>query len=136
MSEHNRPDWREYYLGIAKAVAARSTCLRRQYGAVIVNRDNKVIATGYNGAPCGESNCCDCGECEREAKNVPHGQGYSMCKSVHAEANAIISASREEMMGGTLYLYGQDANGPLENPEPCYMCRRLIKNAGIMRVVT
>ena len=110
----------EYYLKIAEAVALRSTCLRRQYGAVIVNND-EIIATGYNGAPRGEMNCCDAGYC------------HCSCKAVHAEQNAIISASRRDMQGATLYLASLDKT---IEPTPCNICDRMIKNAGITRVVT
>lgn len=124
-----------YYLGIAKAVAQRSTCLRRQYGAVIV-RNDEIIATGYNGSPRGEPNCCDLGECWRESQNVPHGEKYEACKSVHAEMNAIISASRNQMIGSTLYLAGFENGEPMTDPKPCDICRRLIQNAGIAQVIS
>lgn len=125
----------DYYLKIASEVAKRSTCLRRQYGAVIVKND-EIIATGYNGAPRGDENCCDVGSCWRDRHNIPHGEQYEKCVAVHAEANAIISASRNEMLGSTLYLYGFEGfDKPIENPEPCIMCNRLIKNAGIERVI-
>ena len=123
----------EYYLNIAAAVAQRSTCIRRQYGAVIVNND-EIIATGYNGSPRGEENCCESGNCWRELNNVPHGERYEVCKSVHAEQNAIISASRTRMIGTTMYLVGFE-NGKEINAVPCDICRRLIKNAGIHKVV-
>lgn len=126
---------RDYYLSIAAEVAKRSTCLRRQYGAVIVKND-EIIATGYNGAPRGDENCCDVGSCWRDRHNIPHGEQYEKCVAVHAEANAIISASRNEMLGSTLYLFGYEGfDKPIENPEPCIMCNRLIKNAGIERVI-
>lgn len=124
----------QYYLNIAKAVAMRSTCLRRQYGAVIVKND-EIIATGYNGAPRGESNCCDTGICYREAHNIPHGEQYEKCVAVHAEQNAIISASRAEMIGSTMYLAGIE-NGVEIEAAPCLICGRLIKNAGINNVIT
>lgn len=124
-----------YYLSIAAQVAQRSTCLRRQYGAVIVKND-EIMATGYNGAPRGDENCCDAGTCWREAHGIPHGEQYEKCVAVHAECNAIISASRNEMLGATLYLAGFEGLGnPIENPQPCLMCARMIKNAGIARVV-
>ena len=124
-----------YYLSIAAEVAKRSTCLRRQYGAVIVKND-EIVATGYNGAPRGDPNCCDEGSCWRERNNIPHGEQYEKCVAVHAEANAIISASRNEMIGSTLYLYGFEGfDKPIDNPEPCIMCNRLIKNAGIEHVI-
>lgn len=130
-----RPTIDNYYLNIALAVSKRSTCLRRQYGAVIVNND-EIIATGYNGSPRGEINCCDKGTCMRIQNNVPHNSGdYSDCNSVHAEQNAMLSASRREMIGATLYLWGGE-NGTLVDVEPCPICRRLIKNAGISKVVT
>ena len=95
-----------------------------------------VIATGYNGAPRGEENCCDVGSCWRDRHNIPHGEQYEKCVAVHAEANAIISASRNEMIGSTLFLSGFEGfDHPIENPTPCVMCTRLIKNAGIERVV-
>ena len=124
----------EYYLGIAAAVSQRSTCLRRRYGAVIIKND-EIIATGYNGAARGEPNCCDEGECWREKNNIPHGEQYEKCVAVHAEQNAIISAARRDMLGSTLYLAGFDDNGALANPEPCVICSRLIKNAGIKELV-
>ena len=124
----------EYYLAIAKAVAQRSTCLRRKYGAVIVKND-EIIATGYNGAPRGEEQCCDLGYCLRKRMNIAHGARYELCKSVHAEMNAIISAARRDMLGSTLYLYGEEDEVPIENPQPCTMCARMIKNAGISKVV-
>lgn len=127
-----RPTKNEYYLQIAKAVSRRSTCLRRQYGAVIVNND-EIISTGYNGSPRGEENCCDTGICYRVGH--AHNDGdYANCCSVHAEMNAIISASRAEMLGATLYLYGEE-NGKLIAAEPCPICSRLINNAGIKEVV-
>lgn len=125
-----RPNKDEYYLDIARAVAMRSTCLRRQYGAVIVNSD-EIIATGYNGAPRGEMDCLEHGECWREQNNIPHGSMYEKCVSVHAEQNAIISASRSEMIGGTLYLAGFENGEEIDDPMPCVICARMIKNAGI-----
>lgn len=123
-----------YYLDIASAVSKRSTCLRRQYGAVIVKND-EIISTGYNGAPRGEKNCCDTGKCWREENNVPHGEKYESCKSVHAEMNAIISASRRDMIGSTLYLVGFCDDKKIK-AEPCDICRRLMENAGIHEIVT
>ncbi|MBQ5757834.1 MAG: dCMP deaminase family protein [Clostridia bacterium] len=125
---------RDYYLSIAAEVSKRSTCLRRQYGAVIVKND-EIVSTGYNGAPRGEDNCCDIGTCWRERNNIPHGEQYEKCVAVHAEQNAIISASRREMLGATLYLAGFENGEPIRNAEPCMICRRLIKNAGIERVI-
>lgn len=126
-----------YYLNIANAISLRATCLRRRYGAVIVKND-EIISSGYNGAPRGRCNCTDLGVCLRKAHNIPSGQRYELCRSVHAEANAIISAHRDEMIGATLYLYGSDAdtNQRLAVSEPCAMCKRLIINAGITSVVS
>lgn len=131
----NRPSKDEYYINIAKAVLERSTCIRRKYGAVLVKND-EIIATGYNGAPRGEVNCCDLGYCEREKQNVPKGERYELCVSVHAEDNAITSASRSKANGSTLYIAGLEvANSEYANPCPCTMCRRKIVNAGVKRVV-
>lgn len=124
-----------YYLGIAEAVLQRSTCLRRKYGAIIVKED-EIIATGYNGAPRGEENCSDCGFCYRESLGIPKGERYELCKSVHAEQNAIISAARRDMIGATIYIVGREvATGEYANPAPCIICRRMIVNAGIVRCV-
>lgn len=126
---------RDYYLAIAAEVSKRSTCLRRQYGAVIVKND-EIVSTGYNGAPRGDDNCCDTGECFREKNNIPHGEQYEKCVAVHAEANAIISASRSDMLGSTLYLAGfEGLDNPISDPRPCVMCTRLIKNAGIEHII-
>ena len=124
-----------YYLDIAEAVLSRSTCLRRKYGAVIV-RDDEIISTGYNGSPRGTPNCCDTGHCPREENHIPHGEDYTLCRSVHAEANAIISAARRDMIGATLYLAGREADGRPVDAAPCAMCQRLIINAGISTIVT
>lgn len=118
-----------YYLSIAAAVARRSTCLDKRYGAIIV-KDDEIIATGYNGSPRGEVNCCDVGKCARE--EYAHGEGYLLCPAVHAEQNAIISASRERMIGAIMYLAGLDT----ASPKPCEICRRMIKNSGIIKVIT
>ena len=125
-----------YYLDIAETVIGRATCLRRCYGAIIVKND-EIIATGYNGAPRGRANCVDLGSCSREAMRVPRGERYELCRSVHAEANAIISAARRDMVGGTLYLVGRDAQTGelLGDATSCSMCRRLVINAGLRRVV-
>ncbi|MDE7261134.1 MAG: cytidine deaminase [Oscillospiraceae bacterium] len=125
-----------YYLDIAETVIGRATCLRRCYGAIIVKND-EIISTGYNGAPRGRSNCVDLGRCTREVLNIPRGQRYELCRSVHAEANAIISAARRDMVGGTLYLAGKDAatGQLLHDTSSCSMCRRLIINAGLDKVI-
>lgn len=130
---YNRPDWKEYFLTIASDVAKRSTCIRRQYGSVIV-KNNKIISTGYNGSPSGEPNCCDNQLCNRQ--NLPHNCGtYSECHSVHSEQNAIIQASKEDMQGATLYLFGWEDNEPIINPSCCPICQRMVNNAGIKEVV-
>lgn len=121
------------YLNIAAEVAKGSTCLRRGYGCIIVKED-EVIATGYNGAPRGEPNCCDVGTCWRAENNIPHGERYEKCCAVHAEANAIISAARRDMIGSTMYLVGLE-NGRRIDAKPCEICAKLIKNAGIKEVI-
>ena len=131
----SRTSKQNYYLDIADSVLERSTCLRRKYGAIIV-RNDEIISTGYNGAPRGRRNCSDLGRCTRESLNIPSGERYELCRSVHAEANAIISASRRDMIGGTLYLVGREAgSGSLTDAVPCSMCKRTIINAGIKDVV-
>jgi len=131
-----RKDKDNYYLDIAETVLKRSTCLRRKYGAVIVLND-EVIATGYNGAPRGRKNCMDLGKCTRDEMEIPNGERYELCRSVHAEQNAIISAARRDMIGATIYLSGRDAktNDILEDTTSCLMCRRFIINAGIIKTV-
>lgn len=123
-----------YYLDIAQTVSERSTCLRRRYGAIIVKNDI-IISTGYNGAPRGRKNCCDIG-CYREKLGIPRGERYELCRSVHSEANAIIAASRENMLGSTLYMCCTDpGNGAvIGGMNSCMMCKRLILNAGITTV--
>jgi len=131
-----RIDKENYYLDIAETVLERSTCLRRCYGAIIVKND-EIVSTGYNGAPRGRKNCMDLGYCTREAMNVPSGERYELCRSVHAEMNAIISAARRDTLGATLYLAGREAKSGelLHDATSCSMCRRLIINAGIEKVV-
>ncbi len=131
-----RLDKVNYYLDIAQTVAERSTCLRRCYGAILVKSD-EIISTGYNGAPRGRKNCADLGMCTREAMNIPSGERYELCRSVHAEANCIISAARRDTLGATLYLACRDPQtGELiSGSTSCTMCRRLIINAGIVQVV-
>lgn len=132
----NRTDKENYYLDIAETVLERGTCLRRNFGAIIVKHD-EIVSSGYTGAPRGRKNCIDTGVCVRESLGVPRGERYELCRSVHAEANAIISASRGDMIGSTLYLVGRDAKTGeyVENASPCSMCKRLIINAGIARVL-
>ena len=125
-----------YYLDIAQTVSERSTCLRRRFGAIIVKNDS-IIATGYNGAPRGRKNCDDLGYCFREKLGIPRGERYEMCRSVHAEANAIIAAPRDRMLGSTLYMVCVNpADGPLySGTNSCMMCKRQIINAGIETVI-
>ncbi len=132
----NRTSKQNYYLDIADSVLERSTCLRRKYGAIIV-RNDEIISTGYNGAPRGRRNCSDLGHCTRESLRIPSGERYELCRSVHAEANAIISASRRDMIGASIYLVGRDARTGelLHDAMSCSMCKRQIINAGIDRVV-
>ena len=136
LEQVGRTDKTNYYLDIAQTVAERGTCLRRNYGAIIVKYD-QIVATGYTGAPRGRKNCIDLGECLRDKHQIPRGERYEMCRSVHAEANCIISASRQEMIGGVLYLVGVEVKtGELvPNADSCAMCKRMIINAGIDRVV-
>jgi dCMP deaminase len=131
-----RPGWHEYFLKIALDVSARATCIRRRYGAVVVDRNNVIISTGYCGAARGVDNCCDHGQCERQRLGVPSGERYELCVSVHAEANAIISGDPKRMEGGTIYINGEQAeNGKQCNSSPCVMCERMIRNAGLARIV-
>lgn len=131
-----RRDKLNYYLDIAETVLERGTCLRRNFGAIIVNHD-EIVSTGYAGAPRGRKNCCELGYCRRENLKVPRGQRYELCRSVHAEANAIISAARSDMIGATLYLVGKEADSGdyVREANACSMCKRQIINAGILRVV-
>lgn len=131
-----RRDKINYYLDIAETVLTRGTCLRRNFGAIIVKND-QIVSTGYVGAPRGRKNCSDLGYCTREALNVPRGERYELCRSVHAEANAIIAAPRTEMIGATLYLAGREcATGEyVKNACCCSMCKRMVINAGIERVI-
>ncbi len=132
----NRVSKENYYLDIAQTVAERSTCLRKKYGAIIV-KDDVIIATGYNGAPRGRQNCGDLNFCMREKMQIPRGERYEMCRSVHAEANAIIAAPREQMLGATIYMVCVNAKtGELEpGTSSCMMCKRQVINAGIAQVV-
>ena len=131
-----RKDKENYYLDIAETVLERSTCIRRKYGAIIVKND-EIIATGYNGAPRGRKNCIDLEHCLRDELGIPSGERYELCRSVHAESNAIISASRQGMIDATLYLAGRSGKTGelLTDTTPCTMCRRLIINAGIKKTV-
>ena len=132
----NRIDKTNYYLDIAQTVASRSTCLRRMYGATIVKND-VIVSTGYCGAPRGRQNCCDIGYCLRQKMNIPRGERYEMCRAVHSEANAIIAAPRELMLGAAMYLACIDVpTGTLAmDIDSCQMCKKLIINAGIDTVI-
>lgn len=131
-NEKTRVDKINYYLDIAEAVIERGTCLRRNFGAIIVKND-EIISTGYVGAPRGRKNCCDIKKCIREKLNVPRGERYELCRSVHAEQNAIISAERSKMIDSTMYLVGKSyTDGSyVEKSNPCALCKRMIINAGI-----
>ena len=131
-----RRDKVNYYLDMADVARERSTCLRRTYGAVIVKNDT-IVSTGYSGAPRGRANCIDLGYCMRQKLGIPRGERYEFCRSVHAEQNAIIAASREQMLGATLYLVGRevDTGALVADANCCTLCKRMIINAGIENVV-
>jgi len=124
----------EYYIQIAEKILLRSTCLRRHFGAVIVSND-EIISTGYNGAPRKVKSSIEHGFCWRKAHNIPHGMNYELCRSVHAEQNAIIQAARRDMLGGTMYLVGENPDNTAVDAFPCVICLRIIINAGIDRLV-
>jgi dCMP deaminase len=136
MKQHKRlrPNWDEYFIGIAKAVSTRATCLRRKYGAVIT-KDNIIVSTGYNGAPSGMKDCLEVGKCTRKELQIPHGERYELCHSIHAEANAIIRASVDELRDSTIYISGTDDDNNECSSEPCVMCKRMMLNSRIARVV-
>lgn len=125
-----------YYLDIAESVLERSTCIRKKYGAVIVKND-EIIATGYNGAPRGRKNCIELGFCARQKLDIKSGEKYELCRSVHAEQNAIISAARRDIIGATLYLVGRETSTGafVKNADCCFMCKRVVINSGVNRVV-
>lgn len=131
-----RIDKNNYYLDAAEVILERGTCIRRNFGAIIVKND-EIISSGYTGAPRGRKNCCEMNYCMREKLNIPRGERYEMCRSVHAEQNAIISASRRDMIGSTLYLVGKNYNDNeyVQNARPCSLCKRMIINAGIETIV-
>lgn len=129
-----RPSWEEYYLNVAEDLAARSTCLRRKYGAVIV-KDNRITSTGYNGSARGEANCSDAGKCARQELNVPAGERYELCMAVHAEMNAVINGNPIDTKGATIYIAGVDSSGAAACGKPCLMCERVIRNAQLARVI-
>ena len=125
-----------YYLDIAQTVSERATCMRRRFGAIIVKNDS-ILSTGYNGAPRDRQNCTDLHRCIREELQLPRGERYELCRSVHAEMNAIIAAAREQMIGATLYLCCTDpkTGEPMPGTNSCMMCKRAVINAGIETVV-
>lgn len=131
-----RRDKINYYLDLAETVSQRSTCIRRHFGAVIVQND-EVISTGYSGAPRGRKNCADLNYCVRSQLKIPRGERYELCRSVHAEMNAVISASRSQMLGSTLYLVGIecDSGEYVKEASSCSMCKRTIINSGIKHVI-
>jgi len=131
---YDRPDWDEYFISIAQEVSKRSTCLRRRYGAIIVN-NRRIVSTGYNGAARGRLDCLERGDCKRNILNIPSGQQYELCESVHAEANAIINGNPLEMQGADLYIAGFEIDNRIANSHPCVMCERMIRNACISRVI-
>lgn len=132
----SRIDKNNYYLGIAEAVLERATCIRRNYGSVIVKND-EIVSTGYNGAPRGRENCSDLGYCAREKLAIKQGENYELCRSVHSEQNAIISAPRKDMIGATLYMVGKDfkTGQVLSHIDSCIMCKRVVINSGIEKVI-
>lgn len=125
-----------YYLDIAETVAERATCLRRKFGAIIVKND-VIVSTGYNGAPRGRKNCSDLGFCYRDKMQIPRGERYELCRSVHAEQNAIIAAPRDQMLGATMYMacIDPETGSAVGGMNSCMMCKRVILNAGIARLV-
>lgn len=130
-----RPSWDEYFIEIAQVVSKRSTCLRRKYGAVIVN-NNHICSTGYNGSKKkAVDNCCDTGICIRQQLNVPKGERYELCVAVHAEMNAIINGDPVKMKGGTIYIAGFNSDLSIASGEPCLLCERIITNAMLERIV-
>ena len=132
----DRIDKINYYLDIAETVTKRSTCIRRNFGAIIVKND-EIISTGYNGAPKGLKHCVDMGGCLRKLNNIESGTRQEVCRAVHAEQNAIISASRKDMLNGTLYLVGINYNDNtyVQNANPCSLCKKMIINAGLKQVI-
>lgn len=134
--ENERISKPNYYLDIAQTVSKRSTCLRKRYGAIVVKND-AIVATGYNGAPRGRINCTSLGKCMRDEWGIPRGERYELCRAIHAEQNAIIIASRDQMIGATMYVVGEDSKTGELIPDicSCMMCKRAIINAGIEKVV-
>jgi dCMP deaminase len=132
----NRVSKHNYYLDIAQTVAERSTCLRRKFGSIIV-KDDTIISTGYNGAPRGRTNCTDLEYCYRDNLNIPRGTHYELCRAVHSEQNAIIAATKEQMLGATLYMVcvSPEDGTIVPNTTCCMMCKRVVINAGISTVI-
>jgi len=122
------------YLNCAETFAHRSTCIKRKYGAVIV-KDDVVISTGYNGSPRGFDNCCDLGSCPRIERGMHQGEGYGICRAVHAEMNALLNCSREQTIGADLYLTGVNPDNTIHKARPCPVCARNIIQAGINNVI-
>ncbi len=131
-----RPSKDKYYLNIAKEVAQRSTCFRVKIGAVIV-RGDQIVSTGYVGAPRKTKDCFERGNCLRDTLNIPHGQRYELCRSIHAEQNALINAARAgvSIFGGNMYIYGEDKEGKMIDVLPCFICKKMIINSGIENVI-
>jgi len=132
-----RPSKDQYYLNIAKEVSQRGTCFRLKGGAIIV-RDDQIIATGYIGAPGKTKDCFERGECLRDKLKIPHGTRYEICRSVHCETNAIINAARAgvSLLGGIIYIYEENGKGEKVDSTPCYICKKMIINSGLERVVS
>lgn len=134
----SRPEKDEYYLNIAHVVSTRSTCLKVLMGAIIVKGD-QIIAAGYVGAPRQTKSSLEHGFCLRKKLNIPSGTQYELCRSVHAEQNAIINAARAgvSLIGGDIYIYGENREtGTILNAVPCFICKKMIINAGLNRVVS
>ena len=131
-----RPTKDRYYLDLAKTIGLRSTCYRSKLGAIII-RDDQIVATGYVGAPRKTKDCLERGNCLRDKMEISHGERYEMCRSVHAEQNAIINAARAgvSILGGDMYISGTDGKDNSINTFPCYICKRMIINAGLNRVI-
>ena len=139
--DYKRPSKDDYYLGLAVKISERSTCLRRHFGALIV-KDDALVSSGYNGAPRGARDCLEDNSCLRKEMNIPSGERYELCKSVHAEQNAIINAARSgtSLMGGDMYIYGRirdEEGGPGEviDAFPCFICKKMLINCGLKKVI-
>jgi len=131
-----RPSKDEYYLNIAKEVAERSTCFRNKGGAIIV-KDDQIISTGYIGAPRKTKDCFERNECLRDKLKIPHGRNYEICRSVHAEMNAVINAARAgvSLLNGDMYIYLRDREGKEMDSFPCFICKKIIINAGLKKAI-